>query len=295
LKNLILFSITSLIWGTTWLVIKFQLGVVDPLVSVIYRFFLASMILLIFSRISRLNLRYKAKEHLLMALQGFLLFGINYWLVYLAELYLPSGLVAVVFSTIIFLNIFNGAIFLKSAIRLKIVIGAFIGFIGIGMVFRQELLTFNHSSDNSLAFLLAIIGAFTASLGNITSAYNQKNKMPVIQTNAFGMFYGACFMLIISLIMGKPFDFEVSFAYISSLLYLAIFGSIVAFGCYLTLIGKIGADKTAYVTLVIPVIALILSTIFEEYRWSIYALAGVFFILIGNILVLKKKKMKLQN
>lgn len=295
MKNLILFSITSLIWGTTWLVIKFQLGVVDPLVSVIYRFFLASMILLIFSRISRLNLRYKAKEHLLMALQGFLLFGINYWLVYLAELYLPSGLVAVVFSTIIFLNIFNGAIFLKSAIRLKIVIGAFIGFIGIGMVFRQELLTFNHSSDNSLAFLLAIIGAFTASLGNITSAYNQKNKMPVIQTNAFGMFYGACFMLIISLIMGKPFDFEVSFAYISSLLYLAIFGSIVAFGCYLTLIGKIGADKTAYVTLVIPVIALILSTIFEEYRWSIYALAGVFFILIGNILVLKKKKMKLQN
>lgn len=230
-----------------------------------------------------------------MALQGFLLFGINYWLVYLAELYLPSGLVAVVFSTIIFLNIFNGAIFLKSAIRLKIVIGAFIGFIGIGMVFRQELLTFNLSSDNSLAFLLAIIGAFTASLGNITSAYNQKNKMPVIQTNAFGMFYGACFMLIISLIMGKPFDFDVSFAYISSLLYLAIFGSIVAFGCYLTLIGKIGADKTAYVTLVIPVIALILSTIFEEYRWSIYALAGVFFILIGNILVLKKKKMKLQN
>lgn len=295
MKNLILFSITSLIWGTTWLVIKFQLGVVDPLVSVIYRFFLASMILLIFSRISRLNLRYKAKEHLLMALQGFLLFGINYWLVYLAELYLPSGLVAVVFSTIIFLNIFNGAIFLKSAIRLKIVIGAFIGFIGIGIVFRQELLTFNLSNDNSLAFLLAIIGAFTASLGNITSAYNQKNKMPVIQTNAFGMFYGACFMLIISLIMGKPFDFEVSFAYISSLLYLAIFGSIVAFGCYLTLIGKIGADKTAYVTLVIPVIALILSTIFEEYRWSIYALAGVFFILIGNILVLKKKKMKLQN
>lgn len=289
MKNTILFSVASLIWGSTWLVIKFQLGVVDPLISVVYRFLLASIILLIFSRLFNLNLRYKAKEHFFMALQGFLLFGITYWFIYLAELSLPSGLVAVVFSTIIFFNILNGALFLKSAIRLKIVIGAFIGFIGMGLVFRQELLTFNLSSDYSLAFLLAITGAFIASLGNITSAYNQKNKMPVIQTNAFGMLYGAIFMLIISLIMGKPFDFEVSFAYISSLLYLAVFGSIVAFGCYLTLIGKIGADKTSYVTLVVPVIALLLSTIFEGYGWSVYALAGVFFILVGNILILRKK------
>lgn len=235
-------------------------------------------------------MKYNFKEHLFMALQGFLLFGINYWLVYLAEVHLQSGLVAVIFSTIIFLNIFNGAIFLSSPIRLYVFSGATLGIVGIGLVFKQEILSFSLSSNNSIALLISGLGAFSASLGNIVSAYNQKLKLPVIQTNVFGMMYGAIFMLIISLIMGKPFNFEFSFAYISSLLYLALFGSIIAFTCYLTLLGKIGADKAAYVTLIIPVIALILSTIFEEYRWTNCGFIGVVLILIGNMLVLKKNR-----
>ncbi len=224
-----------------------------------------------------------------MALQGFLLFGINYWLVYLAELHLPSGLVAVIFSTLIFMNILNGAIILKSSIRPIVIFGAIMGFIGIGLVFKQELFSFGLSSNNSMALILAILGAFLASLGNITSAHNQKNNLPVIQTNAFGMLYGAISMLIITLLVDKPFNFDVSFAYISSLIYLAVFGSVIAFNSYLTLLGRVGADKSGYVALVIPVFALILSTIFEGYRWTIFALFGVFFILMGNVLVLKKK------
>ena len=290
MKNLILFSVSAIIWGSTWLVIKFQLGLVDPIISVSYRFILASFILLLFCRISGLNLKYNFKEHLFFALQGFFLFGINYWLVYLAEVHLPSGLVAVVFSMIIFFNIFNGAIFIGSPIRVRVIAGAALGIVGIGLVFKQELLSFSLSSDNSLALVIAGLGALTASLGNITSVHNQKIDLPVIQTNAFGMMYGALFMLIISLIMGKHFSFEISYAYIGSLLYLSIFGSIIAFTCYLTLLGKIGADKAAYVTLIIPVIALILSTIFEEYTWTLYAFIGVALILIGNMLVLIKVK-----
>jgi len=290
LKNFILFSASAIIWGSTWLVIKFQLGLVDPIISVSYRFILASFILLLFCRISGLNLKYNVKEHLFIALQGFFLFGINYWLVYLAEVHLPSGLVAVVFSMIIFFNIFNGAIFIGSPIRVRVIAGAALGIVGIGLVFKQELLSFSLSSDNSLALVIAGLGALTASLGNITSVHNQKINLPVIQTNAFGMMYGALFMLIISLIMGKHFSFEISYAYIGSLLYLSIFGSIIAFTCYLTLLGKIGADKAAYVTLIIPVIALILSTIFEEYTWTLYAFIGVALILIGNMLVLIKVK-----
>jgi drug/metabolite transporter (DMT)-like permease len=289
LKNIILFLIPSLIWGSTWLAIKFQLGVVDPLVSVVYRFFLASVMLIIFCRIRKLNLKYSISQHLFMALQGFLLFGINYWLVYLAELHLPSGLVAVLFSTLIFMNIFNSALLLKSSIRPIVVLGALMGFVGIGLVFKQELFSFSLSSNNSLALILAILGAFLASLGNITSAHNQKNKLPVLQTNALGMLYGAISMLIITLIVGKPFEFDVSFAYISSLLYLTIFGSIFAFSSYLTLLGRIGADKSGYVALVIPVFALVLSTIFENYQWSTFALLGVCFILLGNVLVLRRK------
>jgi len=290
LKNFILFSVSAIIWGSTWLVIKFQLGLVDPIISVSYRFILASFILLLFCRISGLNLKYNVKEHLFFALQGFFLFGINYWLVYLAEVHLPSGLVAVVFSMIIFFNIFNGAIFIGSPIRVRVIAGAALGIVGIGLVFKQELLSFSLSSDNSLALVIAGLGALTASLGNITSVHNQKINLPVIQTNAFGMMYGALFMLIISLIMGKHFSFEISYAYIGSLLYLSIFGSIIAFTCYLTLLGKIGADKAAYVTLIIPVIALILSTIFEQYTWTFYAFIGVALILIGNMLVLIKVK-----
>ena len=290
MKNLILFSASAIIWGSTWLAIKFQLGLVDPIISVSYRFILASFILLLFCRISGLNLKYNVKEHLFFAFQGFFLFGINYWLVYLAEVHLPSGLVAVVFSMIIFFNIFNGAIFLRSPIRLRVIAGAALGIVGIGLVFKQDLLSFSLVSDNSLALVIAGLGSFTASIGNIISAHNQKINLPVIQTNAFGMMYGALFMLIISLIMGKHFSFEISYAYIGSLLYLSILGSIIAFTCYLTLLGKIGADKAAYVTLIIPVIALILSTIFEEYTWTSYAFVGVALILIGNMLVLKKVK-----
>ncbi len=227
-----------------------------------------------------------------MVLLGFFLFGINYWFVYMAELTLPSGLVAVVFSSIIFLNIINVAIFLKAKIRLYVVFGAIIGMIGILFVFNKEILHFDISSNNSLAFLLAIIAAVLASFGNITSGFIQKRKMPVIESNAFGMLYGAIIMLVISLIAGKSFQFDLSIPYISSLLYLAIFGSIIAFSCYLTLLGNVGADKSAYVTLVIPVIALILSTIFEDYHWTLTAMIGVSFILAGNIIILKKKMSK---
>ena len=289
MKNFILFLIPALIWGSTWLAIKYQLGVVDPLVSVVYRFLLAAIILFAFCRLTGLNLRYSIKQHVYIALQGLLLFGVNYWLVYIAETDLESGLVAVLYSTIVFFNIINGAIFLKSKIRLNVLLSSLIGFIGIILVFKDVLFGFTFSSAESAALLVAGISVVIASFGNITSAYNQKNKLPVIQTNAFGMLYGSLLMLLLALITGKSFNFNISLSYIGSLMYLAIFGSIIAFTSYLTLLGRIGADKSAYVTLVFPIVALILSTLFEGYLWDTYAIIGVILITIGNFLVLKGK------
>ena len=137
MKNIILFSIPTVIWGSTWLAITFQLGVVDPLVSVFYRFLVAAIILFVYCSLIKINLRYRAKQHFFMALQGTFLFGVNYWLVYLAEVHLKSGLVAVVFSTIVFLNIFNGFIFLKSKVQLNVLASALIGFVGIILVFKD--------------------------------------------------------------------------------------------------------------------------------------------------------------
>jgi len=288
MKKIILFSIPTLIWGSTWLVITFQLGVVDPIVSVFYRFLLAAIILFVYCSFMKMNLKYSPKQHLFMAIQGAFLFGINYWLVYEAEVHLKSGLVAVIFSTIIFLNIFNGLILLKSKIRLNVLVSALIGFAGIILVFKDHLLEFNFSSDKSSSLILAFLSVIIASLGNITSAYNQRNKLPVVQTNAYGMLYGSLLMLILVFIIGTPISFDVSFKYISSLIYLAVFGSIIAFWSYLTLLGKIGPDKSAYVMLVFPIISLLLSTMFEEYTWSLFALLGVALITTGNFLMLKK-------
>jgi drug/metabolite transporter (DMT)-like permease len=290
MKNILLFLTSAFIWGSTWLAIKFQLGVVDPLISIFYRFLLAASILFFYLLISRASLRYSFKQHLQMALQGFLLFGINYWLVYLAEQHLTSGLVAIVFSTIVFLNIFFGVVFLNSKIRSLVVTGAVIGFIGISFVFKNEIVVFNLSSQNSIALLIAFIGAISASLGNITSAYNQKKNIPVLQTNGYGMLYGALFMLILAIIMNKPIYFDISLSYIISLLYLGIFGSVIAFTCYLTLLGNIGADKAGYTTLVIPIIAIFLSSVFEGYQWNVFVYIGIAFISLGNMLVLKRKR-----
>ncbi len=290
MKNLALYTVTVLIWGSTWIGIKFQLGVVDPVLSVAYRFTLASLILLVFSKLRRLNLRFYFRQHLFMALQGIFLFSINYLLVYLAELYVTSGLVAVIFSTLVFVNVITGAIFLGTPVRVNVVIGAVIGLIGIALVFLPELNAFDLQDAGFVGLLLAFGSVISASLGNIAAAHNQRIGLPVVQTNAFGMGYGALLMFIYGLMRGIPYQFDWSPTYVGSMIYLAVFGSILAFGAYLTLLGRIGADKAAYATLLFPIIALGLSTLFEGYRWNGLALIGTIFVLAGNFLVLFWKK-----
>lgn len=284
-----LFLVPALIWGSTWLVIKFQLGVVDPMMSVGYRFLLAGLVLLGYCKLKGIQLTFSVREHLLIALQGFLLFSTNYWLVYLAELYLTSGLVAVGFSTLIFFNIFFASLFLDQKVTSTVVIGAVIGLAGTGVIFKPELADFGFSDDSFKGLVYCMIGVLLASLGNVASAYNQRKNIPVMQTNAFGMFYGAIYMLLLGFLTNKQFVFDWSYDYVLSIIYLTAFGSIVAFGTYLTLIGKIGAGKAAYVILTIPVVAISLSVIFESYQLSVYSIVGIVMIIGGNVLALKKK------
>ncbi len=288
IRNLSLYAVTVFIWGSTWLGIKFQLGQVDPLVSVIYRFCLASTLLFAWCRLRSLSMQFTIRDHLFIALQGTCLFAVNYWLFYLAEVHLTSGIVAVMFSTIVFWNILNGRLFLKTPVRVNVIGGAGLGIVGIGLVFWPELSGFSLADDGFRGFVLSMAATLLASFGNILSARNQRHGLPVVQTNAFGMAYGALLMLAAALIAGKPFSIDPSAPYILSLLYLALFGSVIAFGCYLTLVGKIGADRASYATLLFPIIALIISTVFEGYQWSLPAVAGVAVILAGNALSLAK-------
>jgi drug/metabolite transporter (DMT)-like permease len=158
------------------------------------------------------------------------------------------------------------------------------------MVFMPEVSSFSLNSDNMRAILLCVLATYLASLGNILSARNQKNQLPIVQTNAFGMAYGALIMLAMAFFTGKHFQFLLSFEYLGSLVYLSIFGSIIAFGCYLALVGNIGADRAAYATLLFPLVALVISTIWEGYKWTGSALFGVGLILCGNLLMIQRKK-----
>ncbi len=289
-SNYILFIIPALIWGSTWYIIKHQLGVVDPVLSVSYRFGLAAVILLGYSKIRKLPLSFTKKHHFFIALQGVLLFGTNYWLVYMSELYLSSGLVAVAFSTLIFLNIFFGALLLGEKIKRNIIIGAVFGLLGTVLIYQAEFRRIEFSDDQIKGLIFCVISLIFASLGNITSAYNQRTfQLPVVQTNGFGMLYGAIAMFVIALISGKSITFDTSSSYIFSLSYLALFGSIIAFTAYLILIGRVGVGKASYTIIVIPIIALIISTIFEGYKPDIYAFVGMGLIIIGNVLAIKVK------
>lgn len=287
-NNLTLFTIPALIWGSTWFVITFQLGSVAPLISVIYRFFLAGALMMVFCLLKGINLKYSLRDHVFMALQGFLLFGANYWLVYEAEQYIASALMAVAFSMVIFMNSGFGALFLGRKINKKVVLAAISGLIGTILIFWGEIARMDMSDDIVKGGLLAIASVVLASLGNITSARNSQERIPVIQANAFGMLYGCSLMAIVALILGRPFTFDTSSSYILSLIYLSVLGSVVAFGTYLTLIGRIGADKAAYALVVIPVIAIVISIFFENYQITSTSSMGVALILGGNVLALRK-------
>ncbi len=289
MKNFLLYASTVLIWGSTWLAITFQLDTIAPMVSVAYRFTLAAIILLIYCKIKGLNLNYKSKDHIYFALLGFFLFSMNYWSVYISEIYITSGLVAVLFSSIVFFNTFNGYFILKSPITLNMIIGAIIGFAGIALTFEHEIQSFEFSDHSVFGLILGFIAAFSASLGNITAEFISRRGLPVMQTNALGMAYGAIVMLGISLITGQAFVIPQTFSYISSLLYLSVFGSIVAFGLYLTLLGRIGSAKSAYVAMLIPVVALVFSTVFEDFHWSLSTYIGVGLILAGNYILMQSK------
>jgi drug/metabolite transporter (DMT)-like permease len=289
MKNLSLYVITVLVWGSTWIAIKYQLGSVDPMVSVIYRFGLASVLLIIFCKVRGLNLKFSLHEHFFMAIVGIFLFSLNYWLVYLAEVHLTSGLVAVIFSSIVFFNIANGAIFMGAPLEKRMMVGALSGMIGIFFIFMPEIQSFQLANTGLLGIGFGFSSVLLASFGNITSARNTKNNIPVVQANAFGMGYGTLFLMLGAIFLGKEFTFTISIPYVGSLVFLSVFGSIIAFGSYLTLVGSIGANKASYAIMVVPVVALIISSMAEGYSWNLSGLAGLAMVLMGNFWALRKK------
>jgi drug/metabolite transporter (DMT)-like permease len=290
MQSALFYIVTCLIWGSTWLVITFQLGVVPPEASIVYRFTLAALLLMVYALARRLPMRFTPRQHFFIALQGTFLFSLNYILVYLAEQNLTSGLVAIVFSMLILSNVVLGAIFLRNPIRPRVVLGGVIGVAGLALVFRPDLSGFVGGSGWRLGLLLSVAAVLSASVGNILSARNQRAGLPVVQTNAYGMAYGAAVTLVVAVVRGVPFTFDPSPSYVLSLVYLAVFGSVIAFGTYLTLVGRMGVDRAAYIGVIFPLVALLLSMMFEGLGLGTVGLLGVALVAAGNVLVLNRRR-----
>ena len=289
--NALLYFVVLLAWGSSWFAISFQLGDVAPQVSIVWRFLLASIILFIWCYLRGLKLSFPWRDHLSWLLLGFFLFCVNYICAYFGTFYLASGLVCLIFSTLTLFTVFNGFVFFKKPIRLPILIGAVVGIAGLSVIFSNEISSADWSLESGVVkgFLWMLLATFFASIGMLLSGQFQARKMPLVQSNAFSMLYGSLILVSYITVSDVSFSFNTSYSYVISLVYLALIASVIGFGVYLKLVGNIGADKASYVNIFTPTIALLLSTLFENYEWSWVGLIGVLLIIIGNIIVLYAK------
>jgi drug/metabolite transporter (DMT)-like permease len=289
MSNSTLYALTVLIWGSTFFAIEFQLGTVAPEVSVVYRYSAAALLLFGWCYFRGLSLRFALRNHVWFMLLGLLLFGLNYILTYTSQIYITSALAAIAFSSMVWMNIINSRIFFGVRAGRGVLFGALLGAIGMYFLFAPQISEISLSDTVFFGSCLAVLAALTASFGNMVSQATQKADLPVLQSNAWGMFYGTLFMAIVAVANGREFSFEWSAAYIGSLAYLTVFGSIVAFGAYLTLLGRIGAHKAGYAMVMFPMVALLLSTLFEGLEINSTTVLGTVLVLTGNVFVLKTR------
>ncbi|ATA23447.1 multidrug DMT transporter permease [Brenneria goodwinii] len=280
--NILLYISVVLIWGTTWIAISMQQGGVAAEVSIFWRFLLSSVILLAFLALTKRLRPLSRRAHLLCMLQGLCVFGINFICFYHAIAWISSGLESVIFSMAVLFNAFNSRLFFGQRLTRSVMIAAPLGLIGIVALFWHDLMNMDAQPHLLWGAALCLLGTYSFSLGNMISSRHQRQGRDVMTTNGWGMCYGALWMGIISLIQGYDFSPEFTVRYLGSLFYLAIFGSVIAFGAYFSLIGRIGASQAAYSTLLFPLIALSISTIYENYHWQVNDVLGLLLILAGN-------------
>jgi drug/metabolite transporter (DMT)-like permease len=285
-----LYVITVAIWGSSWYGIKEQLGVVAPTVSLAYRFLLAAAILWVFCAVTRRSLRFPLSSHLWMALQALCLFCGNYILFYYAGFHVVSGLLALCFSTIPLMNVFNAALFLREPVDRNVIVPSLVSLAGLILVFLPEFMDKGLGSAPLIGFALSMLATFLASLGNVLSVKLKQVNVPVMQANAWGMSYGALFCAAFAIVSGAAFNYDPRTAFTVSLVLLAVFASVIGFGTYLTLVQKIGAGRAAFSSVLFPLVALSISTVLEDHHWTPLAGAGVILVLSGNLILLLRRR-----
>jgi drug/metabolite transporter (DMT)-like permease len=285
------FWICTLIWGTTWFVILGQLGTVPPGWSVTYRFLLGGIVMFSYCLISGTTLGIGREGHIFAMIFGVAQFVLNFNFVYRAEAYITSGLVALVFAVLIVPNTLFARVFLGTRPTLRFYVGAAVAMAGIGLLFVNE---YRVAGTDSAAVLtgigLTLLGVLSASIANVMQATKRAAALPIASLLAWSMLWGtAVNALIAALTVGPPI-IETSLIYLGGVFYLGFAASAVAFMAYLKVIRMIGPGPAAYSSVIVPVIAMGISTIWEDYHWTLAAAAGGLLTLGGLVIALTARK-----
>lgn len=284
--NAVLYGLVVLIWGTTWIALKWQLGPVPIALSIAYRFGLAALVLFAWLVWRRQLVLPRGKALGWVLAQGLCLFCLNFVCFLNASQTVASGLVAVVFSSAALWNALLARMVHGRVIAPQVLAGGALGLSGLVLLFWPEIRG-GHATAAGLAWALG--GTLCFSTGNLLSAALQKEGLKPVQTNAWGMAVGTAILTGYALAASVPFVFDVSARYVGALLYLAIPGSVIGFTAYLTLVGRLGPERAAYSTVLFPLVALNVSAWAEGYRWTAPALIGLVLVMAGNVLVFRKK------
>ncbi|EQB4817587.1 TPA: DMT family transporter [Citrobacter amalonaticus] len=283
--NALLYCLVVVIWGTTWIAIYLQQGPVAAPVSIFWRFAVATALMMLIMQIRGKLRTLSLRDHLFCLLQGSCVFCFNFWCFYTAAAWINTGLESVIFSMAVLFNAVNSFFFFGQKPPLRFYCAAALGLTGIVTLFWQDLMNSGFSGSLLLGIGLSALGTFGFSLGNMISLRHQKKGLEVMTTNSWAMLYGTLLIATIALLRGDNFTPQWTFSYIGALMYLAVFGSVIAFGAYFTLVGRIGASNAAYSTLLFPLVALSFSTVYEGYSWQVNAVAGLLLILVGNLVM----------
>ena len=287
---LVPFAIVTLIWGSTWLVIRDQLGVVPAAWSVTYRFVIASVAMFAWALATRTGLAVPRSAWGILPIVGVPQFVLNFNLVYRAEAFITSGLVAVIFALLLVPNAILARIFLNQGLSRPFMAGSLVAMVGIGLLFAHELKL--DGSDNGAVLLgigLTLLAVLSASVANVGQALERARKLPIPTLLAWSMGLGALVNAAIAWIGHGPPTFDTRPGYAAGLLYLGLAASALAFLLYYRIIREIGAARAAYSSVLVPIIAMALSTLFEGYRWSATAALGGALTLAGLILALNAR------
>lgn len=288
LKNWQLFAICVLTWGTTWYAITFQLGHTAPEVDVALRFALAGSVVLAMCALRGFRLRFPLRDHALFALQGIFLYGVSYVCVYHAEKHLVSGLVAVGYSASPLVTGLGAHALFGLRVSARFIVGGLLGLAGVALMFWPEFGKAAGSHDAVLGAQFTVGAVLLSAIGSLTASRNRPRGLPFWPALGFGMLYGAAVSAVVALLQGESFALPAVASWWASLLYLSLAGSVLTFACFLTLQERIGPGPTGTIGVMTPLLALVVSMIFEAFRPDALTLMGAALAVVGNILMLRR-------